>query len=108
MPFVSRDEVLDQLRERTRRPARWATQGGSVGDFEGRDQTLELFDVTEDEQPDLFESLADFMREARALLGSTPRILFHTPEATSRYYAHVRLPVSRVQPSHVMTDPSRR
>lgn len=72
--------VLELFRAHTPsyRP-RWADHLTSAGDFEGRDFTLELFNVPLAEQRPLRRRLRAVLRQAEALLGSPLRLIFHTP-----------------------------
>ena len=90
-----RSQIAEKFRQATARPVRWADESPG-GDFEGRDTTLEIFDVQEDDQRDLFVELADLRRETRQLGGERLRLIFHTPEATTRHYPGVRSERSRV------------
>lgn len=75
---------------RTRRPVRWADELTTLGDFDGRDCTLEVFDVPAEEEWELFRSLRTLRRRAAAELGRALTLIFHTPEETTRLYAWVR------------------
>ena len=90
-----RSQLTEKFRQATVRPLRWADEG-PAGDFEGRETTLEIFDVQEEDQKNLFLGLADLRRDAKRLLGESLRLIFHTPEATTRHYPGVRSEQPRV------------
>jgi hypothetical protein len=72
------------------RPALWASGRTSKGDFDGRDWTLEIFDVPAPEQ----KAVRDALWTLRASLYDARKIaltiILHTPEATTKRYAWVR------------------
>lgn len=68
---------------------RWADQWTAAGDFEGRDFTLEVFNVPVRDQRPLRRRLRDVIRHAEVVLGAPLMLIFHTPEATTRHYAFV-------------------
>lgn len=88
--------LLEDVRTVAARPARWAGDATTAGDFEGREFTIEVFDVPSHEQMDLFSRLRAVRLKAAELLGQSIRIVFHTPQATTRHYADVRPPGYRV------------
>ena len=86
----ARRELAAEFSSVTGRPVRWATAGEGLGDFEDRENTLEVFDVQDFEQRTMFSSLRALRRRVREQLGRSIRVVFHTPQATTRYYAGVR------------------
>lgn len=68
---------------------RWADHVTSRGDFEGRDFTIELFNVPVHDQRALRRRLRDVIRQAETLLDRPLLLVFHTPEATATHYASV-------------------
>lgn len=101
-----RTQLAEKFRNATGRPVRWADDG-LRGDFEGRETTLEIFDVQEDDQENLFLELGELRQEARRLVGERLRLLFHTPEATTRHYPAVRSERARVVLRLVSSGPRR-
>jgi hypothetical protein len=91
MSHTERDAILKDFREAVRgRPVYWADERTLPGDVEGREDTLEIFDVEGAEQRRLLTELRPVRHRAEQLLGRAVRVMFHTPEATTRYYSHVR------------------
>ena len=91
--MTPRDTVLKAFREAlSGLPVHWASSGTTLGDFEGREVTLDVFDVPAWQQRALLRALRPQREEARRLLGARVGIVFHTPEATSRHHAHRRAP----------------
>lgn len=83
-----RSEVLSRFQEALRpRLVRWTDEMTSFGDFEGRDLTLELFDIPAGEQRDTLRRLRELRRRCEEILGATLLLVFHTPEATRAHYA---------------------
>lgn len=64
----TRSYLAGEFGKATGHPVRWADEAVG-GDFEGRETTLEIFDVPEDDQEKLFLELAPQRKQARQLLG---------------------------------------
>jgi hypothetical protein len=86
-----RDEVKCLFQAVTRKPVRWLDERTSRGDFENRSGTLEVFYVPAADQYPLYQRLQPLEEKASERLGQPIRILFHTPEETTRLYPWVRL-----------------
>ena len=87
----TRDQVLRSFRRALDgRPVVWASERTSLGDYEGHEVTLEIFDVPAEEQRDLRGRLRPQREEAARALGGRVQIVFHTPDATTRHYSWVR------------------
>ena len=87
-----RERVRAQIAQLTGRAVRWCDARLSLGDFEGREHTLDVFDIPAAEQRDLNFDLRTVRRKASALFDAPVSFVFHTPEETSRLYAWVRSP----------------
>jgi hypothetical protein len=87
----NRDELLHNLsiRTRFRYPLRWADDQTSLGDFDGRDLAIDVFNIPPQEQPAFFSELRSIRKELQQRLGRTVTFVFHTPEATAQYYGHL-------------------
>lgn len=72
------------------RPVRWTDSRTSLGDFSGRDWTLEIFDLSYGDYRALRPRLSELKKDVRARLGHSITVLFHTPAETQRLYAWVR------------------
>jgi hypothetical protein len=92
------------------RPVRWADARTSLGDFDGREWTLELFDIPRNERRQLQDQLWDLRKEVWDRMGRSLVFIFHTPEATDQHYSWVRQKELRlldtVQPGKVRLSPS--
>src|SRR5437762_1123515 len=94
--FSERDAVLELIQRRTAgRPVRWVDSRTSAGDFDGREWTVEVFDVAKDDRLALREALWDLFTEVRRRTGRPVSLLTHTPEDTSTFYAWVRAEPNR-------------
>jgi hypothetical protein len=82
----AREQVLEFFEKATERPARWASERTTLGDFDARERTLEIFDVLRPEELPLLRSLRPARDWAANLLGGTVVIVFHTPRETERLY----------------------
>ena len=100
--------ILQDFQTASKRPVRWAVDAPIIGDFDDRETTIEIFDVQDLQQKKMFLDLGPVRRSASDLLGRSVRVLFHTPQATTRYYADVRPPNYRVPLTLVVSTPVRR
>lgn len=87
----NRDDLLRNLsiRTRLRYPLRWADDQTSLGDFDGRDLAIDVFNIPPQEQRAFFSDLRSIRKELHQRLGHTVTFVFHTPEATAQYYTHL-------------------
>lgn len=90
MTIDLRDQIRLLFALATRLPVFWTDPRTSLGDFEGRDTTLEVFDVAEEDQLLLLRRLRPHRKAAAEKLGTKVRLLFHTPIETERLYSWVR------------------
>lgn len=79
-PFALRvSESLDG------RPVRWARN--VVGDYDGRDRTLEVFNADPREQRELLRRLRPLRTELETAVGGPVIVIFHTREESARLYS---------------------
>lgn len=71
------------------RPVQWAPAERLVGDYEGRQRTLEVFDAEAGEQRQLLRDLRPVRAEIERLIGGPLIVIFHTPEESERLYPAV-------------------
>jgi hypothetical protein len=91
-----RHAILEVVRRlASNRPVRWVDQKTSAGDFDGREWTIEVFDVAKSERLALREKLWDLLVAVRKHTGKPMSLITHTPEDTSSYYAWVRTEPNR-------------
>jgi hypothetical protein len=92
------------------RPVRWVDARTSLGDFDGREWTLELFDIPRNERRQLQDQLWALRKQVWERMGHSLVFIFHTPEATEQHYAWVRQKEFRlldtVQPGSVRLSSS--
>jgi hypothetical protein len=83
---TARHDLMQRISESlSGRPVRWAQH--VVGDYEGRDRTLEVFNADLAEQGDLYRRLRPLRREMEALAGGPVIVLFHTTLESARLYS---------------------
>jgi hypothetical protein len=63
---------------------------GAVGDYDGRERTLEVFEANPREQLDLLRRLREVRPELEQAIGGPLVIVFHTSAETERLYPDVR------------------
>jgi len=86
---MSREDVPRRVAELLGRPARWASPGASLGDYDGCERTLEVFNAGAREQRALLRKLRPDRAELERAAGGPLVIVFHTLSETSRLYANV-------------------
>jgi len=75
---AARAAILKQVQRLVSgRPVRWADRKSSAGDFDGRDWTIEVFDVARDDRHALREALWDLFAEARKRTGKSMSLVTH-------------------------------
>ncbi len=91
MRITERDAILGLVRRHARkRPVRWTDSRTSTGDFDGREWTIEIFDVAKGDRRPLRESLWDLFGEVEKQTGMALSLVTHTPEDTTAHYSWVR------------------
>ena len=108
------------------RPARWVPAGRLVGDFNGRDRTIEVFNAEVPDRMSLLEKLEGDLGEIEEVLGAPLVVLYFTRAQTEVYAPEmVSFPsavlndfvrgktttltdeaVARFSPSHSVFDPA--
>jgi hypothetical protein len=87
------------------RPVRWASLGSSIGDYDGRDATLDIFDASPEEQLTLLRQLRPIRDDIDAAAGRAVVFVFHTPSETRRLYANLSagrdVPAAGAEPAPV-------
>lgn len=87
--MIAREDVPRRVAEILGRAARWATPDRSLGDYDGRERTLEVFNADASEQRALLRGLRAERTDLERSAGGPLVILFHTPSETRRLYADV-------------------
>jgi hypothetical protein len=96
-PSAARAEVLGLFRASLRTElVRWTDEETSRGDFDGRERSIEVFNVPASQQRTLHRQLKDVRKRAAEILGGPVVVLFHSPEATRRYYQWVLRPEAQI------------
>jgi hypothetical protein len=70
------------------RPVRWA-EPHALGDYDGRDRTLEVFNADAREQLGLLTRFRPLRPDVEAVAGGPVIVIFHTTRETARLYADV-------------------
>jgi hypothetical protein len=71
------------------RPVRWAGPSQTIGDYDGRERTLEVFNADASEQRDLLRRLRPIREELAAITGGPVVVIFHTRKESARLYRAV-------------------
>ena len=70
------------------RPAGWA-EAQALGDYDGRERTLEVFNADARDQLDLLTHFRSLRPEVERVAGGPVIVIFHTTKETIRLYANV-------------------
>lgn len=91
MTLKARKEVLRLLEETIEfeYPMRWADEQTTMGDFDGREFTIDVFDIPLTEDLVFLAKIRDVRNRIYEMIGSRCLFIFHSPEATQKYYAHI-------------------
>ena len=82
-----RDQVPQRVSEMVGgRPVRWTPTDVAVGDYDGRDRTLEIFNADVREQLTLLRALRPARSVIERAIGGPLVVLFHTSSETQRLY----------------------
>ena len=73
-------ELIDQ------RPVRWADPDQFIGDFDGRERTLEIFNADAAEQRELLRRMRPIQEELEAVAGGPVVTVFHTRAESVRLH----------------------
>jgi hypothetical protein len=88
---LTREQVPERVSDLFEgRPARWVPAAKAVGDYDGRERTLEVFEADAREQRDLLRRLRGVRPELERAIGGPLVIVFHTVAETQRLYPEVR------------------
>jgi hypothetical protein len=69
------------------RPVRWATGEGFVGDYDGRERTIEVFNADALDQRALLRRLRPVREELELAVSGPVVVVFHTTKESARLYA---------------------
>jgi hypothetical protein len=83
----ARERILPRVSRLLDRPARWAST--AVGDYEGRERTLEVFDADAPDQLALRRLLRPIRDELHAAAGGAVIVIFHTRAESERLYGEL-------------------
>jgi hypothetical protein len=86
MAADARDDLVGRISDLlSGRPVRWARN--VLGDYDGRDRTLEVFNADANEQRELFRALRPIRKEMEAIAGGSVIVIFHTRAESARLYS---------------------
>lgn len=86
---LTREDVPHRIVDLLGRPARWAPRERVVGDYDGRDRTLEVFLADAGDQRALLRALRADRPELESAAGGAIIVVFHTRVETERLYPDI-------------------
>src|SRR4030067_695431 len=75
-------------------PLRWVDEETSLGDFDGREVAIDVFNIHVAEQIDFLTLIRQVRDKIREMIGHRGVFIFHSPEATRMHYANL-FPMTR-------------
>lgn len=106
MNYLRRDNVPALVSSILERPVRWASQDYYAGPYDGRENTLEVFNVNAADQLSMMRKIRPERAALDAVAGGPLVFVFHTEERTLRFYPHV-LPLTVLSGVFFDGEPSR-
>ena len=70
-------------------PLRWVDEKTSLGDFDGREVAIDVFNIPVAEQIDFLTQLRQVRNKIREMIGHRCIFIFHSPESTRMHYANL-------------------
>ncbi|MDP2689548.1 MAG: hypothetical protein Q8P48_05500 [Deltaproteobacteria bacterium] len=70
-------------------PLRWVDEKTSHGDFEGREFAMDVFRIPLAKQLEFLSQIRPIRDKIEELTGGNCLFIFHSPEATNKYYSHL-------------------
>lgn len=88
---MTKTEAVRTLEFQTgfRYPLRWADGTTSLGDYDGRDLTIEVFDIPTRRQREFYRAIRQLRDTMLRVHGRAVTFIFHTPEATRQFYGYL-------------------
>lgn len=84
----ARDQILQRVAALLgERPVRWAEPRQFIGDYDGRERTLEIFNADALEQRELLRRMRPIRDELEAVAGGPVVVVFHTRAESARLHA---------------------
>ncbi|HWO18446.1 MAG TPA: hypothetical protein VNO30_06705 [Kofleriaceae bacterium] len=84
----AREQILHRVAELLNdRPVRWADPHQFIGDFDGRERTLEVFNADALEQRELMRRMRPIREELETAAGGPVVVIFHTRAESARLHA---------------------
>ncbi|MEK6531321.1 MAG: hypothetical protein AABZ23_02365 [Deltaproteobacteria bacterium] len=91
MNIILRKEIISLLEKFIdfRYPLRWADEKTTLGDFDGKEFTIDVFRIPANEQLDFLKTVRPIRDKIRDKIGDDCMFIFHSPKATEKYYSHL-------------------
>lgn len=85
-------KAIIQLLEKTinyEYPIRWVDEKTTLGDFDGREFAIDIFRISVSEQLNFLKKIRTIREKIFELAENRCIFIFHTLEATKKYYSHL-------------------
>ena len=70
-------------------PLRWVDEKTSLGDFDGREVAIDVFNIPVAEQINFLVQIRQVRNKIREMIGHRCIFIFHSPESTRMHYANL-------------------
>jgi len=96
MNLKIRNEILSLLEKSINYsyPIRWTDEKTTLGDFDGREFSIDVFNIPVSAQLDFLSQIREIRKKISEMIGSRCFFIFHTPAATKKHYSHL-FPVTK-------------
>ncbi|HAO94065.1 MAG: hypothetical protein A2X93_08965 [Deltaproteobacteria bacterium GWC2_56_8] len=84
-------EIINLIEQQTgfKYPIRWVDEKTTRGDFDGRESSIDVFYIPFSEEDEFLTLIEPIRNRIRELIGNRGLFIFHSPEATDKYYSHL-------------------
>jgi|SRR3972149_10587767 len=91
MKHETRIEIMRLIENATNYdyPLRWVDEETSLGDFDGREVAIDVFNITVSEQIVFLTRIRQVRNKIREMIGHRGVFIFHSSESTRMHYANL-------------------
>lgn len=100
---MTRDELPLLVAQLIDRPVRWVPRDRLVGDYDGRERTLEVFNADAKDQRQLLGTINKAKLRLEEIAGGPLTVIFHSTKQSVRYEDFVRSFRSQPRPHPIVT-----
>ncbi|MBI5455333.1 MAG: hypothetical protein HY956_11940 [Deltaproteobacteria bacterium] len=86
-----KEEIINLIEQQIgfKYPVRWVDERTTRVDFDGREFAIDVFYIPFSEEDEFLTLIEPIRNRIRELIGSRGLFIFHSPEATDKYYSNL-------------------